>query len=49
MLKKNLLVEVPPGTRYVIEMEKDFSICGLKVIMQVSELSELLQIKGVSN
>ena len=30
-------------------MQKDFSICGRKAIMQVSQLKELLQIKGVAN
>ena len=49
MQKKNLLVELAPGVKYVIEMEKDFSICGRKAIMQVSPHHELLQIKGVHN
>ena len=47
--RNNLMVEIAPGTKYVIEMEKDFLVCGRKVLMQISSLEELLQVKGVVN
>lgn len=43
------MVELTPGFRYVVEMEKDFMICGRKALMQISPYEELIQVKGVVN
>lgn len=32
------MVDIPTGSKYVIEMEKDFLICGRKALMQISSL-----------
>lgn len=47
--KTNTMVEIGPGLSYVVELEKDFLICGRKSLLQISPLSELLQVKGVVN
>lgn len=47
--KSKVLVEIDAWTKYVVEMERDFSICQRKAMMQVSSFEELLQVKGVAN
>ena len=37
--KNSLMVPIGPGYKYVVEMEKDFIVCGRKAIMQISNLS----------
>jgi hypothetical protein len=39
MINKNtVMVELEVGVKYVIQMEKDFILCGRKTLMQVLPL-----------